>query len=146
MDTKKTIGKNLKRIRQYRGLSQVQLSDKAHLSRAWITLIEGGKREPSLDTLEKLAEHLECKVADFFYEADPAGLLKLNMVLTEAADSAREAGDEERIRAIFAELQEVTRLLQVFGPFAETPNSRRRRERQRAEQADKEDKDQQTAG
>lgn len=134
-NTKKTIAKNVRRMRQHRGWSQEKLGEKANVSRAWITLIESGKREPSLELLEHLAEHLECKVADLFYEADPAGLLKLNMVLSEAAESAREAGDEERIRAIFDELQEVTRLLQVFGPFTETPNSLRRRKTLRMETA-----------
>jgi transcriptional regulator with XRE-family HTH domain len=130
-NTKQTIAMNLRRMRQYRGWSQEKLGEEAGVSRVSITHVESGEREPSLDTLQKLSEALDCKVVDFFYDADPAALLKVNMILSEAADRAREEGDEERVQAIFKELQDVTRLLQVFGPYTEASSSRRRRARQR---------------
>ena len=45
----------LKQLREEKGLSQDTLADKAGLHRTYISLLESGKRIPSLDTLEKIA-------------------------------------------------------------------------------------------
>jgi transcriptional regulator with XRE-family HTH domain len=141
----KIIAMNLRRMRQYRGWSQEKLGEEANISRVSITHVESGEREPSLHTLQNLAEALGCKVVDFFYDADPAALLKVNMSLSEAADRAIEEGDEARYQAIFNELQEVTRQIQVFGPFTEASSSKRRRERQRAQEAPAKDAEKQAS-
>ena len=51
---------NLKEIRLARGMTQEQLADKVGIERTSITNYELGTREPSLDTLRKLAEALDC--------------------------------------------------------------------------------------
>jgi transcriptional regulator with XRE-family HTH domain len=55
---------NLARYRQERGLSQEELAARADIHRTQISLIEGGKRMPRLDTLVKLAGALGIEPGD----------------------------------------------------------------------------------
>jgi transcriptional regulator with XRE-family HTH domain len=50
---------NLQRIRKEPNLSQEDLANRAEIHRTQVSLIEGGKRTPRLDTLVKLAGALE---------------------------------------------------------------------------------------
>jgi transcriptional regulator with XRE-family HTH domain len=52
------FGQVLQEIRQERGLSQEKLSFNSGLHRTYISLIERGKRSPTLSTLSKLAAAL----------------------------------------------------------------------------------------
>jgi transcriptional regulator with XRE-family HTH domain len=52
------FGKALKRLRVRRGLSQEQLSLESHLTRAFISDLERGKKEPALITIYSLARAL----------------------------------------------------------------------------------------
>lgn len=56
----------LRRIRKYKGLSQVDLAALSGVSQYTITEIETGRREPRPSTLRKLADALDVEVADFF--------------------------------------------------------------------------------
>jgi transcriptional regulator with XRE-family HTH domain len=53
---------NLKRRRQFAGLSQQELGDRCRLHRSEISGLEGGVREPRLGTLVKLADALGVSV------------------------------------------------------------------------------------
>ena len=52
------IGKALRICRAARGLSQRDLAQKAGFSTSYISLVEQGKREPSLSGIKKLTEAL----------------------------------------------------------------------------------------
>jgi transcriptional regulator with XRE-family HTH domain len=52
------LGKNLKRIRTAKKMSQGAISRKLKVHRAYISGIENGKRSPTLATIQKLAEAL----------------------------------------------------------------------------------------
>jgi transcriptional regulator with XRE-family HTH domain len=52
------IGKAVRICRAARGLSQRELAEKAEFSSAYISLIEQGKREPSLSGIKKLSNAL----------------------------------------------------------------------------------------
>ena len=52
------LGKNLKRIRTAKKLSQGAISRKLEVHRAYISGIENGKGNPTLATIQKLAEAL----------------------------------------------------------------------------------------
>ena len=55
----------IKKLRQLKGLTQVQLSERAKVTQAYVALLEAGeKRNPSLDTLKRLAKALKVKVAE----------------------------------------------------------------------------------
>jgi transcriptional regulator with XRE-family HTH domain len=61
VDIEKQFGKNVRKYRIMRKLSQEELANRAELRRTQITLIESGKRCPRLDTIYKLATALNIK-------------------------------------------------------------------------------------
>ena len=59
------IGKNIKRLRKQKGLSQDRLSKLADISYNTVIKLElGGITNPSIDTLQKLAKALNVSVDD----------------------------------------------------------------------------------
>jgi transcriptional regulator with XRE-family HTH domain len=62
-NSKNTIAKNIKRFRQEKGISQDRLSKLADLSLNTIVNIEsGGNPNPTIETLNKIANALDVKV------------------------------------------------------------------------------------
>ncbi|MGZ8387944.1 MAG: helix-turn-helix domain-containing protein [Rhodoplanes sp.] len=58
-------GENALRVwREYRGLTVKQLADKAGVSAPFVSQIETGQREGSLETMRKLAEALKASLDD----------------------------------------------------------------------------------
>jgi transcriptional regulator with XRE-family HTH domain len=55
------VARNVKRIRNERGLSQQALADKVHIHRVYLAKIEGAIQAPSLEILESLAKALKVK-------------------------------------------------------------------------------------
>lgn len=51
------IGKGIKTLRKERGLSQIELADKAGITQAALSQIENGKR-PGNETIKKISETL----------------------------------------------------------------------------------------
>ena len=62
MSPSERFGENLLRIRQARKLSQENLADSAGIHRTQISLLEGGRRQPLLETLVRLAGALDVPV------------------------------------------------------------------------------------
>ena len=60
------LGARVKELRQAAGLTQEGLADAADLHRTYVADIEGGHRNPSLWSLERLAQGLGCHLADLF--------------------------------------------------------------------------------
>lgn len=58
MDAAAAFGKVLRRLRLARGLSQEQLGLDADLRRTYISILELGQQQPSLNTILKLAAAL----------------------------------------------------------------------------------------
>jgi transcriptional regulator with XRE-family HTH domain len=56
----------LKRLREEKGWSQTRLAQESGVDRATINQVEGGRRSPTIATLELLASALGAEVADFF--------------------------------------------------------------------------------
>jgi transcriptional regulator with XRE-family HTH domain len=54
-----TVGKHLKEIRMQKELSQEELSLQAGLDRSYISMVERGKRNPTLLVIFKICEVLE---------------------------------------------------------------------------------------
>lgn len=57
-----TVGENIRRIRQERGLTLKQLGDMVGVSEAYIRAYESGRRNPKLKSLEALAQALAVNV------------------------------------------------------------------------------------
>ncbi|PIY85261.1 hypothetical protein COX95_04405 [bacterium CG_4_10_14_0_2_um_filter_33_32] len=64
-NSKSMIGKNLKKIRQEKGISQDRLSKLADLSLNTVVTVESGLNpNPTIETLTKIAQALDVKVDD----------------------------------------------------------------------------------
>jgi transcriptional regulator with XRE-family HTH domain len=61
-----TMGKNTKRFRLNKGLTQHMLALRAGVTRGYISLLESGKKEPAISTLYKIADALGVGVGDLF--------------------------------------------------------------------------------
>jgi len=58
------FGKNLKEARNHKGISQEELALSLGFDRTYISMIERGKRNPSLFTIYKIAHFLDTTVAE----------------------------------------------------------------------------------
>ncbi|WP_339704545.1 helix-turn-helix transcriptional regulator [Algoriphagus aquimarinus] len=68
MHIKETFGKKVKLLRKGKNLSQEELALKSGLNRPYISAIEQGKRNVSLEVMEKLANSLEIHIKELFEE------------------------------------------------------------------------------
>ncbi|WP_200415984.1 helix-turn-helix domain-containing protein [Virgibacillus salexigens] len=59
-------GENISKGRKKKGFTQEALAKKVGLHRSTLSAIENGKMKPSLDTLERIAEALNCSMRSFF--------------------------------------------------------------------------------
>jgi transcriptional regulator with XRE-family HTH domain len=62
----KALGYRIRSLRKSCRLSQEQLGERANLHNTYIGAIERGERNPSLKTLEKIAQALNVQVSDLF--------------------------------------------------------------------------------
>jgi len=63
------IAKNIKKFRNISNISQQKLANRTGLTRNYLSLVESGKREPSISTLNKISRELNI----------PTSLLVLNL-------------------------------------------------------------------
>ena len=76
---------NLKKIRKSKGLSQITLATNADLSPGLVGDIEAGRRNPTLTSIEKIANALEIPVQQLFFDSE-----------ADYADSALDSKEELR--------------------------------------------------
>ena len=62
-----SVGKNIKRFREEKGLTQDALAEKLSVSRQAVSNWECGKTEPDIDTLHKISCALEVSVEEIIY-------------------------------------------------------------------------------
>lgn len=68
MDIKQIFGNNIKHYREKKGLTQQQLADLTGLNRVYITDVEGGKRNVTLDIMAKFSVGLGVKISTLLTE------------------------------------------------------------------------------
>ena len=66
MDIKVKVGSLLKEEREKKGLTQETLSQKSGIDRTFISHIETGSRNVSIETLDKILAGLNITFSDFF--------------------------------------------------------------------------------
>jgi len=66
MDVRQRFGNRLMELRKERKMTQERLAELSDLNRPYISGIEQGKRNVSLEVIAKLAEALEIKISQFF--------------------------------------------------------------------------------
>ncbi len=62
MDIRRQVGRNIKAIREERGLSQEKLAFECKLHRTYISGVERGVRNPTIVVLDKIAKALKTKL------------------------------------------------------------------------------------
>lgn len=63
---RRTVGANVARLREERGVSQAALARMVEVNRPFVNQFEGGKTNISIDYLVKLADGLDVPMAEFF--------------------------------------------------------------------------------
>lgn len=66
MDIKLLVGQRVRELRHKLRLSQEALANKAGVDRTYITDVENGRRNISVELLEKIIKALEVSFAEFF--------------------------------------------------------------------------------
>lgn len=65
METRQRIGQRVRTIRRLRRLTQEELAGRIERSVEAVSALERGKSNPTMETLERLAEHLGVPMRDF---------------------------------------------------------------------------------
>lgn len=66
MNIKSNIGQRIRELRLIKGISQEQLALRAELDRTYMTSVENGKRNISIQNIEKIINALETTFEEFF--------------------------------------------------------------------------------
>ena len=66
MNLKQMIGMRIAELRNSKGFTQEKLAGKMEISSKYLSSIERGKENPTLDTLIKLSESLGVNIEDIF--------------------------------------------------------------------------------
>ena len=70
MDKKVAIGERIAQLRKAKKLSQQKFSYEAEIERSYLTHVEKGKKNISIDTLVKITNALSISLKDFFDTKD----------------------------------------------------------------------------
>jgi transcriptional regulator with XRE-family HTH domain len=71
-DVRRTVGRNVKRLRTAAGLSQAKLAERMGVDRAYVSGLELGQRNPTILTLWHVAQALGVRAGAFFDEEKKA--------------------------------------------------------------------------
>lgn len=66
MDIKEKVGRRIRQLRKELDISQEALALKAEVDRTYVTDVEAGRRNVSLEILERLIKALEVSFKEFF--------------------------------------------------------------------------------
>ena len=66
MDIKLKIGQRIRELRKELEISQEALAYKAEVDRTYVTDVENGRRNVSVEILERIIKALEVSIAEFF--------------------------------------------------------------------------------
>jgi transcriptional regulator with XRE-family HTH domain len=66
MDLKSSIGKRIRELRNAKSLTQEEVAWKSELDRTFMNHVENGRRNISIESLEKICSGLEISVKEFF--------------------------------------------------------------------------------
>ncbi len=64
------VGRNISRLRYERGITQEKLCELADVDRAYYQRVESGKRNMTIDYLDRMRKALGCRWADLFQGLD----------------------------------------------------------------------------
>ena len=93
---KLSIGNNIKRIREAKGMSQKELITAIGMGAPMYSRIETGKTEPSISSLEKIAKALGVKLHELFSDVDSHEVNSHNSTLMEKVRLIETLTEEEQ--------------------------------------------------
>lgn len=67
------INKALKLVRQYHNINQTQLASKLSISTSYISELESGKKEPSIEMLQRYAQHFNVPLSSLIVFSETLG-------------------------------------------------------------------------
>jgi transcriptional regulator with XRE-family HTH domain len=70
-DIRGIVGRQVRRLRKVSGLSQESLSDRCGIFRTYLSRVEGGTANPTINVLVNLATALGVNITDLFAEDHP---------------------------------------------------------------------------
>ncbi|MFA4828862.1 MAG: helix-turn-helix transcriptional regulator [Thermodesulfovibrionales bacterium] len=105
METKKLVGARLKELRRSQGLSQEQLAEKADINSKYLSRMERGTENPTLDMLIKLSNALEVEMWEMF----DFGHVVSQKELKEAIQKFSKTSDEPSLRLALKIIRAVSR-------------------------------------
>ena len=70
MTIQEKVGKTIIKLRKEQGMSQETFAYESGIDRRYMSDIENGKRNISLDILERVADKLGIRLSEFFLEVD----------------------------------------------------------------------------
>jgi transcriptional regulator with XRE-family HTH domain len=91
------IGEQIKRIRTAKGLSQKEVTMTAKLDKAQYSRIENGKTDPSVSTVERIAQALGVTLSELFAKPDELkDVHSIDKSIMEKVALIEKLSDEER--------------------------------------------------
>jgi len=91
------LGARIKELRKRAGLSQDQLAEKVGIESKYLSRLEVGKRLPSFETLENIADSLQVEMKELFEFAN----LSSEATSPEGIESALAGASPEELRLAF---------------------------------------------
>lgn len=94
MEIKQLIGMRIKHLRRTKKMSQENLAEKSGISFKYVSSIERGKENPTLDTFIKMSLALDTEISELFNYTGSKTPRELKRVVAELIKS----GDSEKLR------------------------------------------------
>ncbi|MBI5197891.1 MAG: helix-turn-helix transcriptional regulator [Nitrospirae bacterium] len=105
MDPRKLIGNRIKELRRKKGLSQEKLSEKAEITPNYLSRVERGTENPTLDMFIRLSEALDVEMWEMF----DFGHNLTHRDLKTALNKLSQGAEEEKLRLAIKVLRAVIR-------------------------------------
>ena len=104
MDIKRAVGKRIKAVRQRNGLTQDQLAEQVGLSPKYISGIERGVENPTMDNLIRVAKTLGVESYDLFLFGESEDSEK---ALRKGIDKMLREADREQLQLYFDVMKKI---------------------------------------
>ncbi len=96
MEIKQLIGNRIKHLRKSRGMSQEDLAEKMGINPKYLSSIERGKENPTLDTFIKLTSTLDIDISEPFNCTQEQSPKELKMIVSDLI----KGNDKEKLKLL----------------------------------------------
>ena len=96
MEIKELIGRRIKYLRKSKGMSQEELAEKMGINPKYLSSIERGKENPTLDTFIKLTSTLNIDISEPFSCTHEQSPKELKMIISDLV----KGNDKEKLKLL----------------------------------------------